>query len=155
MFDDTQVQLRALLDGLQSTADPSDLDQQKLVDLYSSFMNEAALEPLGLKPLKGEFSRIEALKDRSQIPALIAHLNRIGVPAPYTPQVHQDAKDATKYVFDLGQDGLGMPDRDYYLQDEDRLKQIRARYLEHVQKILALAGDKNAAQEARMAVEAQ
>jgi predicted metalloendopeptidase len=149
VFDDTQVQLRALVDGLQEAADASDPDQRKLADLYASFMDEAALEPLGLKPLAGEFARIEAIKDRSQIPALIAHLNRIGVPAPYTPRVHQDAKDATRYVFDLGQDGLGMPDRDYYLQDEVRLKQIRASYLEHVQRMLALAGDKNAATEAR------
>ena len=149
VFDDTQVQLRALVEGLQKAADASDPDQRKLADLYASFMDEAALEPLGLTPLAGEFARIEAIKDRSQIPALIAHLNRIGVPAPYTPRVHQDAKDATRYVFDLGQDGLGMPDRDYYLQDEVRLKQIRASYLEHVQRMLALAGDKNAATEAR------
>jgi putative endopeptidase len=149
VFDDTQVQLRALVDGLKNSTDTSDPDKQKLAALYSSFMDEAALEPLGMKPLAAEFSRIDAITDRSQIPALIAHLNRIGVPAPYTPQVHQDAKDASRYVFDLGQDGLGMPDRDYYLQDEARIKQIRASYQQHVQKILALAGDTNAAQEAK------
>jgi predicted metalloendopeptidase len=149
IFDDTEAQLRALIEGLQKSVDVSDADQQKIADLYSSFMDEAALEPLGLKPLSDEFARIEALKDRDQIAALIAHYNRIGVPAPYTPQVHQDAKDATKYVFDLGQDGLGMPDRDYYLQDEASLKETRASYLRHIQNMLTLAGDKNAAQEAR------
>jgi len=149
VFDDTQVQLRALVDGLQSSAGGSDPDLRKLADLYGSFMNEAALEPLGLKPLQEEIARIGALKAPEQIPALIAHLNRIGVPTPYTPQVHQDARDATRYVFDLSQDGLGMPDRDYYLQNDDRLKQIRTRYLEHVGKMLTLAGDGNAAQEAR------
>jgi putative endopeptidase len=149
IFDDTEAQLRTLVEGLQKSADASDPDQQKLADLYSSFMDETALEPLGLKPLNDEFARIEALKDRDQIAALIAHYNRIGVPAPYTPQVHQDAKDATKYVFDIGQDGLGMPDRDYYLQDEARLKDIRSSYVRHVQNMLTLAGDKNAAQEAR------
>src|SRR5579864_117537 len=130
VFDDTQAQLRALVDGLQQSVDPADADQRKIADLYATFMDEAAVEPLGVKPLAAEFARIEALKDRNQIASLIAHYNRIGVPAPYTPQVHQDAKDATRYVFDLGQDGLGMPDRDYYLQDEARLKQIRASYLE-------------------------
>jgi len=149
VFDDTHAQLRALVDGLQQSVDPADPDQRKIADLYATFMDEAGVEPLGVKPLAEEFARIQALKDRKQIPSLIAHYNRIGVPAPYTPQVHQDAKDATKYVFDLGQDGLGMPDRDYYLQDEARLKQIRSSYLEHVQKMLNLVGDKNAAQEAR------
>jgi len=147
VFDDTQVQMRALVDGLQAAHDASDPDQQKLADLYASFMDEAALEPLGLKPLAQELARIDALKDKSQIPGLIAHLNRTGVSAPYTPQVHQDAKDATRYVFDLAQDGLGMPDRDYYLQDEERLKKIRASYVEHVTRMLTLAGDQNAGQE--------
>jgi len=148
IYDDVQKQLRDVVEGVQKSVDASDPDQQKIADIYTSFMDEAALEPLGLKPLAPEFARIDALKDRSEIPSLIAHLNRIGVAAPYTPQVHQDAKDATRYVFDLGQSGLGMPDRDYYLLDDAQLKQTRASYGEHIQKMLTLAGEKNAAQQA-------
>jgi putative endopeptidase len=149
IFDEVQQQLRTLVGDLQKTADVADPDQPKIVDLYGSFMDEAALERLGAKPLAEEFARVDALKDRNQIPALIAHFNEIGVAAPYTPQVHQDARDTTRYVFDLGQDGLGMPDRDYYLLDDARLKQTRASYLQHVEKMLTLLGDKNAAQDAR------
>ena len=148
IYDDVQKQLRDVVEGVQKSVDASDPDQQKIADLYASFMDEAALEPLGLTPLAPEFARIAALKDRSEIPSLIAHLNAIGVTAPYTPQVHQDAKDATRYVFDLGQDGLGMPDRDYYLLDDAQLKQTRTAYGEHIQKMLTLAGEKNAAQQA-------
>jgi len=147
IYDDVQKQLHDVVDGVQQSVDAADPDQQKIADLYASFMDEASLEPLGLKPLAPEFARIEALKDRSEIPSLIAHLNAIGVTAPYTPQVHQDAKDATRYVFDLGQDGLGMPDRDYYLLDDAQLKQTRTSYGEHIQKMLTLAGEKNAAQQ--------
>ncbi len=111
-------------------------------------MDEAALEPLAAKPLADVFARIEALRSWHQVPALIASFNEIGVSAPYTPQVHQDAKDVTQYVFDLGQDGLGMPDRDYYLLDDARLKDARTGYLAHVQKMLALLGDANAAEQA-------
>jgi putative endopeptidase len=89
------------------------------------------------------------VKSAAQIPSLIAHFNRIGVDAPYTPRVHQDARDSTKYVFDLAQDGIGMPDRDYYLQDDTRLKQVREQYQKHVGKMLALAGDNNAANDAK------
>jgi len=148
LFDDVQVQLRTVVEGLQKSVDPADPDQQKIADLYSTFMDEAALEPLGLGPLAPEFTRIDTLKDKSQIPSLIAHFNELGVGAPYTPQVHQDAKDSTKYVFDLGQDGLGMPDRDYYLLNDQRLKEIRANYRKHVEKMLTLAGDKSAAHDA-------
>jgi putative endopeptidase len=149
IHDGVQQQLRELIDGLVRSSDPADQDQKKIADLYGSFMDEAALEPLGLKPLAQEFARVAAIKDRSEIPALIAHLNEIGVPAPYTPVVHQDARDATRYVFDLTQDGLGMPDRDYYLLDAAELKQARASYAQHVGTMLTLAGDAAAARDSR------
>jgi putative endopeptidase len=150
--DDTQDQLRSVVEGLQISADAADMDQQKIADLYGSFMDEATLERLRLKPLDGEFARVAALRTKAQIPSLIAHLNRIGVVAPYTPTVHQDARDPTKYVFDLGQDGLGMPDRDYYLQDDAKLKQIRKLYGQHVERTLTLAGDKTATSDAQAVV---
>jgi putative endopeptidase len=149
IMDEVQQQLRSVIEGTQQSADGSDPDQQKIADLFASFMDEAALEPLAAKPLAAEFARIDALKDRSGVPALIAHLNEIGVAAPYTPQVHQDAHDTSRYVFDLGQDGLGMPDRDYYLLEDAQLKQARGSYLQHVEKMLTLLGDKSPAQEAR------
>ncbi|HXN11097.1 MAG TPA: M13-type metalloendopeptidase [Steroidobacteraceae bacterium] len=151
--DDSLDQLRTIVDGLAQATDPSDPDQRKIADLYASFMDEAALETQGLKPLAPEFVRIEAITKKSEIPALIAYFNRIGVSAPYTPQVHQDAKDSTRYVFDLNQDGLGLPDRDYYLQDDARFLQIRARYAQHVTKMLELAGDGMAARDAKAIIE--
>ncbi|MBL6749096.1 MAG: M13 family peptidase [Nevskia sp.] len=146
--DDTQEQLRALIEDAAKSAGAADPDKQKIGDLYNSFMDEAALEALGDKPLEAEMQRIDALKSRKEIPGLIAHFNQIGVEAPYGPQVHQDARDSTKYVFDLGQAGLGLPDRDYYLQDDPKLKQIRQAYAGHIGKMLTLAGDRQAAADA-------
>jgi predicted metalloendopeptidase len=145
-------QLRAIVEDLQHAASPADPDQQKIADLYSSFMDEGALEATGLAPLEAELAGIAALEHKAQLPALIAHLNQIGAAAPYSPQVHQDARDPTKYVFDLGQDGLGMPDRDYYLANDPKLRQIRAQYRRHVQRMLALAGDASAAADAKAVV---
>ena len=147
--DDSEAKLHAIIDDLQKSVDPSDPNQQKIADLYFSFMDEPALESLGIKPLSGEFAKIDALKDKKELAGLIAHFNEIGVAAPFSPVVHQDAKDSTKYVFDLEQDGLGMPDRDYYLLNDDKLKEARARYGQHVQKMLELAGDKAAAANAK------
>jgi len=146
--DDSLESLRGLIEQLHAGVDVADPDQQKIVDLYASFMDEAALERLDLKPLAAEFARIAALKSKRDIPALIAHLNRIGGGAPYASSVHQDARDATRYCFDLSQAGLGLPDRDYYLQDDEHLKQARARYRDHVEAMLRLAGDHDAGQEA-------
>ena len=157
LSDEAEVQLRAIIDGLQKSVDPGDPNQQKIADLYFSFMDEPTLESLGIKSLSGEFSRIDAVKDKKELAGLIAHLNEIGVTTPYSPFVHQDAKDSTKYVFDLEQDGLGMPDRDYYLLNDDKMKQARTRYGEHVQKMLELSGDKAAAANAKeiLALETQ
>ena len=147
--EESLIQLRGIIENLQRSAETQDADQRKIADLYTSFMDEAALENLGLKPLQTELARIDALTSKKQIPALIAHFNQIGATAPYTTQVHQDAKDATKYVFDLGQDGLGLPDRDYYLLNDDKLKQARNNYRKHVEKFLSLTGDEHAATSAK------
>jgi putative endopeptidase len=149
LIDDSQAQLRTLIEGLQTSAAAKDADQQKIADLYASFMDEGALEGLGLRPLETEFARVDAVKDRKEIAGLIAHFNQIGVSAPYTPRVHQDAKDSTKYVFDLSQDGLGMPDRDYYLLPDAKMEAARKQYGRYVEKMLTLAGDKTAAKDAK------
>ena len=92
-------------------------------------MDEARLETLGTKPLAAEFARIEAIKSKQDVAATIGHLARIGVNAPFAAQVHQDNKDSTRYIVDLGQAGLGLPDRDYYLDDADvKLSAARAKY---------------------------
>ncbi len=149
--DTLQEQLRQIIEtAMQNAAAGPDSEQRKIVNLYQSFLDETRLEQLGVRPLADEFAGIEALKSTKDIPALIAHLQRLGVTVPFSPMVHLDAKDSTKYVFDLVQDGLGMPDRDYYLTDDDvKLKQVRAAYLAHVQKMLQLQGDAAAAAQAR------
>ncbi len=152
LADRTEQQLHGIVDALRGAAATSDPDGRKIADLYASFMDEATVERRGLAPLAAEFGRIEAVHSASQVPALIARLQRIGVPVPFTPQVHQDAKDSSKYVFDLGQDGLGMPDRDYYLSDAAELAKIRAAYAAHVERMLTLAHEPRPHAEARQIV---
>jgi putative endopeptidase len=147
--DDSEAHLRTIVEGLQTSAAAKDADQQKIADLYASFMDETVLNGLSLRPLDAEFAKVEALKDRKEIARLIAHFNQIGVAAPYTPVVHQDAKDSTKYVFDLGQDGLGMPDRDYYLLRDGKMEDARKEYGQYIEKMLTLAGDKTAVKDAK------
>ncbi|OYT90997.1 MAG: peptidase M13 [Burkholderiales bacterium PBB3] len=146
----TQPQLRSIVEAAAKDGKKAGAEAQKIGDLYTSFMDEKTRDALGLKPLQAELARIAALKDKKQIPALIAHYNHIGVTAPYDLQIHQDAKDATVYVADLVQNGLGLPDRDYYLKDDDaRLKDMRDKYLAHVERTLGMAGVKNAPSGAR------
>jgi putative endopeptidase len=147
--DDTLPQLRDIIEGLQKQKGLKG-DEQKIADLYASYMNEAKLDQLGTKPLAAELSRIAALKDKKGIPTLIAHLTRIGVPTPYAVRVSQDARESTRYATYLAQSGLGLPDRDYYLKKDDaKLADALAKYEQHVAKILTLAGSKDGAAQAK------
>jgi predicted metalloendopeptidase len=150
LYDITQEQLRGIIDGLGGSGDA---EARKITDLYASFMDEPRLEALGLKPVQAEFAAIDAIADKSGIPALIAHMNRIGAGAPYALSVNQDARNSLQYAVIVRQSGLGMPDRDYYLKDDAKLKDTRAKYLAHIGKMLGMAGDADAQRDAAAILE--
>jgi putative endopeptidase len=135
-------------DASRGSDAPPGADAQKIADLYASFMDESRLEALGLAPLKSEFAEIDALKDRRDIAALIARFNRAGAGAPYDIEIDSDPKDSTHYAAIITQGGLGLPDRDYYLKDDPKLKDARGKYLAHMEKMLELAGYAHAEQSA-------
>ena len=146
--DDTEDQLRRIVENVAGSTDAAPgSETQKIRDLYNSFMDEATLEGRGLTPLAASFARIDAVTDKTDLATLIAHFNSLRIAAPYRPVVHQDNRDSTKYIVDLRQSGLGLPDRDYYL--EDQFKDVRAKYAAHVAKMLGMAGDGDAARSAQ------
>ncbi len=149
-YEESLDQLRDIIEAATRDASaPEGGNARKIGNLYQSFLDEARLETLGATPLAAELGRIAALGDKHEIAELLAHLQEIGVTVPLGPNVHLDNRDSSRYVFDLGQDGLGMPDRDYYLSDDAELKKIRAEYRLHIQRTLSLIGDKTASEEAR------
>ena len=152
--DQAQQQLRGIIEGLTDssggvtvTGDAA-VDTRKLADLYASFMDEPRLEILGSTPIGAQMAHIDALASKRDIPALIAHFNRIGVGAPYDVEVDVDARDSTHYAVILRQGGLGLPDRDYYLKEDAKFKDLRLKYMGHMEKMLAMAGDAKAGQSA-------
>ena len=150
LLDKSLEQLRGLIEAAaQDTQEPAGSERRKIGDLYASFMDEPGVEAAGLGSLKEELARIDALKSRSELPALFAHLSRIGVTTPYAVGVGPDVRDTTRTAAQLEQYGLGMPDRDYYIRDDDaRLVDIRGRYLKAIEKLLTLAGQPQAAAQA-------
>jgi predicted metalloendopeptidase len=148
--DDSEARLRAIIE--ESAAKPNKQpgsDEQKVGDLYNSFMDEARADELGLKPIEPELARIAAMKSKSEIPELMGHLLRINATTPINGYVNQDAKKPTEYIVYLFQSGLGLPDRDYYLLDDAKFKDMRAGYVAHVEKMLGMAGDPDAGKSAR------
>ena len=145
MTEHSLLQQRDLIEGGQISSDP---EARKVSDLYSSYMNEARVERLGIKPLRAELQLAANIKHASELGPLMSHLDRIGVASPLATLVRPDSKHSAQYAFWLTQSGLGLPDRDYYLSDDARLAGFRTKYREHVEKMLHLLGDAAAAKEA-------
>jgi putative endopeptidase len=120
----------------------------KVGAFYRSGMDEATVEAAGAKPLQVEFDRIAALKDADGLLPELARLHQLRVPAAFVFGSTVDAKDSRRNIAEFFQGGLSLPDRDYYLKDDDKSKATRAAYLLHLQKMFALLGDKSADAEA-------
>ncbi len=147
LHDATERQLRGIVEGL-GRVQAADADARKVADLYASFMDEARLDALGLRPLQPQLRAIDGLTDKRQLPVLIASMNRGEGAAPYDLGIQQDARDSAKYAVLIGQSGLGLPDRDYYLSDDAKLVAVRRAYRAHVAALLTMAGVDGAARDA-------
>ncbi len=113
---------------------------EKIGVTYASFMDAAAAEAKGAAPLKPYLDEIAALATPTDIARYFARSMRRGVANPIGMGVAQDRTDNSKYTVYTGQGGLGMPDRDYYLKDDAKSVEVRAKYLAHVAAMLTLAG---------------
>ncbi|MCL3781932.1 M13 family peptidase [Prolixibacteraceae bacterium JC049] len=114
---------------------------QKIADFYNSGMDTELIEKEGLKALKPYYDKIAAVKNNAQLQALIAEFHKMSVPATFAAYSSADSKNSSMEIAYLSQGGLGMPDRDYYVNDDDRSKTLRAAYVKHLTNIFQLLGD--------------
>ena len=135
------AQLRQITEASAAAKASRGSNEQKVGDFYASCMDTAAIEAAGAKPIAAELAAIDAMNDRSALLTQVAALHKEGIQAVFDFSSTQDFADSTKVIGDADQGGLGMPDRDYYLRDDERSKQLRADYVAHVSKMLQLAGD--------------
>ncbi len=135
-------QLRQILEAAAANSKAlSGSNEQKIGDFYASCMDEKQIDAAGAKPLAPEFGRIEALRGVADVQAEVARLQSMGAGALFEFGSTQDEKDSTQVIGGADQGGLGLPDRDYYTKTDDKSKQIREQYQEHIAKMLALVGD--------------
>lgn len=114
---------------------------QKIGDFYAASMDTTTIAKLGFTPLAAEFARIAAITNRQGLADVIARLQYIGVGPAYGLFIGQDEKKSDRYVVHLYQGGLGLPDRDYYSDTDDRAKMLRGEYVLHIAKMFRLLGD--------------
>lgn len=125
--------------------EPANPDEKKIADLYNSFMNEAAIEAAGLKPLEAEFAAIEKINSYRGVYEHFAKAFRGGYDSPFSPYVDADSKNPTQNILQFYQSGIGLGLRDYYLDTSDKGISILDKYRLYVADLLVQSGDKKAA----------
>jgi len=113
---------------------------QKLGDFWGACMNEAALETQGAGPIQPDLDRIAAIANKSGVVAEIHRQQQKGVAPLFRFSAQNDFKNSTMMIAAVSQGGLGLPDRDYYLRDDEKFATTRKQYVEHMTKMFELAG---------------
>jgi len=116
-------------------------NEQKIGDFYASCMDEKQVNAAGAKPLDAEYARIDAIRNTGELQSEVARLQSLGARALFAFGSTQDAKNSSEVIGGADQGGLGLPDRDYYTKTDEKSKQLRQQYEEHIAKMLALTGD--------------
>jgi len=139
LADKSDAALKDIIDTATKASPAAGTDQQKVADFYLSFMDTDRIEAVGIEPLRPELGRIAAISSTAELPALLGHLAHLGVQGPFGAFVGQDQKQSDTYITLVSQGGLGMPDRDYYLRQDDKFASVRAAYVTYITRLLTLA----------------
>src|SRR5262249_51886090 len=124
----SHTQVREILETAAHAHGPAGSNTQKIGDFYNTFMETAAIEKQGAAPLQAQLAAIKAIRDYPALAAALGQSLRYAVSAPVTVFVFVDFKNPDVYSPYLDQGGLGLPDRDYYLEDNEAMKAARAAY---------------------------
>ncbi|MFZ5636644.1 MAG: M13 family metallopeptidase [Pseudomonadota bacterium] len=139
--DQAEAQTRAIIEELMARQDLAPgSNEQKVRDFYASYMNTAARDAAGIRPLKPVLDRIAAVDSFAALTTAFGRAGIDGTSSPLGGGIALDRKDPNRYIINLGVGGLGLPDKDFYLNQEARFVQIRAAYLDHIAKMLGFAG---------------
>lgn len=117
-------------------------NEQKVGDLFATALDEETIEAQGATPILGEIARVNKARSRNSLVDVIAHLhlNQVGVLFGFG--AFADLENSSQNMAHASQDGLGLPDRDYYLKDDEKSVDLRAKYLAHITRMFELLGEK-------------
>ena len=137
-----EADVRAIIDELAVKKSAPGSIEQKIGDYYRSYMDTAAIDAAGLAPIQPEIDLINSAKTHEDIAVLFGKID-LPTQSPIGWHVGPDAGNPDRYLVSIGQGGLGMPERDFYLKDEPRFKTLREKYPVHIAKMLSLAGQQD------------
>lgn len=155
LSDESDQAVKEILEQASSRKDAAPgSEQQKVGDMYRSFMDTARIESLGIKPLQKDLDYIAGLKSPADVVTAVARLSKLGVTTlPFRATVQQDPKKSDTFAVSLAQSNLGMPDRDYYLRPDPKFAAVRQSYVNYVAQLLRLAAQPDASAAAQRILE--
>jgi len=139
--EENDLRLKSINEEAASKKSEQGSNWQKIGDLWYTGMDTVSIEQQGIKPLQPEFDKIAAISDINSLVNEIGHLQAIGVSPFFGGYIGQDEKNSEKMALHIGQGGIGLPDRDYYFDNDARTKNIRVEYVKHLEKMFMLLGD--------------
>ncbi|HET6651776.1 MAG TPA: M13-type metalloendopeptidase [Nocardioides sp.] len=138
LADAAEEHVRQIIEELaQSTHEPGS-NAQKIGDLYASFMDEERVEALGAEPIRADLDRLGTITDTSALAAFMGALERQGGGGFFAAYVDTDDRNSDRYIVNVLQGGLGLPDESYYR--EEKFAEVRTKYLAHLERMFELAG---------------
>lgn len=144
LADKARDQVKAVIDEVVEAGGEDGSNEQMIADFYYAYMDTETTNKLGLKPLSAQLAAINGLDSVADITQLIGKSWLHGFSTPISAGIGSNRKDPNVYQVSVSVGGLGLPDRDYYLEDSDRFKSIRAAYQQNITDILTMAGSKGA-----------
>ncbi len=156
--DQAELQVRTIIEEMQARTDLAPgSNEQKVRDYYASYMNTAARDAAGIKPIQPLLDSIAGIDSLEKLTVAFGTSDVDGTTVPVGAGVSLDRKNPDRYLVSIGVGGLGLPDKDFYLNPDARFVAIRAAYLGHIERMLGFAGasDGKASAEAIMALETE
>src|SRR4249919_36123 len=145
LADRSEEQVNAIIKEMAARQDlKPGSDEAKIRDLYASYMDQAARDARGVAAIKPVLDEIAAIKSKNELVTAFGHADMNGTNAPVGVGIDIDRKDPDAYLVSVGVGGLGLPDKDYYTNADERFVKIRAAYVAHIEKMLGFAGAKDA-----------
>ena len=155
--DRSDQRVRTIIDDLSSMEPAAGSIEQKISDYYASYMNVESLNDLGISPLVQTLSRLSEIDTREELIAGFGRAQIENTASPFGFYVGADRSDPDRHQLNLSIGGMGLPDRDYYLQDTEDFLEVRSEYVAHITRVLDFANIDNSAEtaEAILALETQ
>lgn len=138
---ETNIKVKELIQDLASSEHEKGSVEWKIGAFYNIGLDSVKIEQQGIEPLNKDFERIKQIETEDDVVSQIAYNQRNGISAPFYLYGSSDKDDASMEIAYIYQGGLGLPDRDYYVMDDSRSKEIRKEYKNHIEKMFLLLGD--------------